>query len=190
MRETGGSQITQVDSLFSFKLTQIGCRMSRLAMTITSCEHTCATLLSTRPQSTGGDNESGEPDDPGPATLGSTAPEDPRTGITSLGVVHLSTMGTELRNAKSKNGPPVTSPGRGSIPSTLMLSTPTSTSKATASTQVGAPFKRAAPLPSYAYGTGASYACIITNSHACVGASCSDLSFGVTRASSPSTSAS
>jgi hypothetical protein len=45
-------------------------------MTITSCEHTCATLLSTCPQSTGGDNESGEPDDPGPATLGSTAPED------------------------------------------------------------------------------------------------------------------
>jgi hypothetical protein len=156
--------------------------------TISTHEHACLMLLCTYPQSTGGDNEQGEPSVPDQATPDSTTSEDSGVGTTSLGVVHLGTLGPELHNAnaKSKHGPRMPHPVR----SALTLLTPSSASKATTSTEAGASFKRVAQLPSWACGTSASGACIITPSSTCVGASYSNLSSSAARTGSLSTSAS
>jgi hypothetical protein len=158
--------------------------------TASTHEHAYSMLFSTCPQSIGRHDELGESDNPSSATFGSMAPENSRAGTAMPKAVHPGRMGLELCNAKSKHGPSDASLSQGFVPSTSMLSMPSSVSKVAASTQVGAPCKRVMPLPSCAYGINTSCACIVGASQACVGTSCIDPSSDASHADSPSIGAS
>jgi hypothetical protein len=163
---------------------------SSLSVAITY-EHAYSELSSTCPLLIGRGSKPGEPDNLGPATLGSMTPRNPGAGSASPWAVCPGVLVLEPRITKSKHRPPTAASGRGFAPSASTLSAPSRLSLATASTRVGIPCKRGALLPSRACILGASYACITGAFCACVvSASCADSSSSISSNDSPSTNVS